>query len=129
MLRLIVLSVLWSATSAISIALTGDRKILSGNLDTPTGLLGMLLNLKFIVAMGLAVVTRLLFVYINSATFQIPSLASSATTVTAFITASSYPVLIATNAWLLHERLSPRQYAGAALILCGIFVVCTSGKT
>ena len=127
MLRLIILSALWSATAAVSIALTGDRKLLAEGTSSPAGAVWMIFNWKFIVAMGLAVFTRVLFIYINSAVVQIPSLASSATTVTAFMTAVSYPVVIATNAWMLGEGLSLRQYLGTALILAGIFVVCTSG--
>jgi len=128
MIRLIVLSALWSATSALSIALTGDRKLLSEGTASAGGALAVMFTWRFIVAMALAFITRVLFIYINGAIAQIPSLASSATTVTAFVTAVSYPIIIATNAWMLGESLSARQYVGATLILAGIWTICTGNR-
>lgn len=122
---LVVYSLLFATVNALSVALTGDRQLLSGNFRSVSGVLGFLLNWRFILAMVLAVVARLLFVAINSATLSIPSLARNATTVASLVSAASYPAIIAMNAYLLNERLTGRQYAATGMILAGIWLACS----
>jgi drug/metabolite transporter (DMT)-like permease len=125
---LVVYSLLFATVNALSVALTGDRKLLSGNFRSVGGILAFLLNWRFILAMSLAVVARLLFVAINSATLSIPSLARNATTVAALVTAASYPAIIAVNGYVLDERLTLRQYAATAMIMAGIWLACTRSQ-
>lgn len=115
-------TLLFATVNALSVALTGDRQLLSGNLRTASGILAFLVNWRFLVAMVLALMARLLFVAINSAALAIPTLSRNATTVAALVTAISYPVIIAMNTLMLNERLNARQYAGTALIMAGIWL-------
>lgn len=88
-------------------------------------MLAFLFNWRFLTAMGLALTARMLFVAINNVILSMPSLANSATTATALITSSSFPVILAVNALMLNERLTLRLYLGTALIMLGIFLACT----
>jgi len=81
------------------------------------------------VAMALALVARVLFIAINSTALSVPWLAQNATTVAALVTSISYPVIIAANAYLLNERLSGRQYVGAALIMTGVMLAFSRGAS
>jgi len=128
MLLLALYALLFATANALSIALTGDRKLLSGDLTSPAGLLAFLVHWRFLGAMALALAARVLFVAINSTALSIPWLAQNATTVAALVTSVSYPVIIAVNAWMLHERLSLRQYAGAALIMTGVLLAFSRGS-
>jgi drug/metabolite transporter (DMT)-like permease len=129
MLALVLYALLFATANALSIALTGDRKLLSGDLTTTSGALALLLHWRFILAMALALTARVLFVAINSTALSIPSLSQSATTVAALVTSVSYPVIIGVNAWMLHERLSVRQYTGAALIIAGVLLAFSRSST
>jgi drug/metabolite transporter (DMT)-like permease len=125
MVLLFIYAGLFSAATALSIVLTGDRQLLSGNLFSLNGLLELAMNWRFIAAMLLSVFTRMLFIVINSTALAIPALASSATSVTTLIGAVSYPVVLFANSWLLNEQISPRQYAGATLIVIGVVLSST----
>jgi drug/metabolite transporter (DMT)-like permease len=127
MLLLVLYTLLFATANALSIALTGDRRLLSGDFTTFAGLMAFLLHWRFLAAMALALVARGLFVAINSATLSLPWLAQNATTVAALVTSISYPVIVAINAYLLNERLSGRQYAGAALIMAGVLLAFSRG--
>jgi hypothetical protein len=129
MLLLVLYSLLFATANALSIALTGDRKLLSGDLTSAAGLLAFLLHWRFLGAMALALVARVLFIAINSTALSVPWLAQNATTVAALVTSISYPVIIAANAYLLNERLSGRQYVGAALIMTGVMLAFSRGAS
>ena len=129
MLLLVLYAVLFATANALSIALTGDRKLLSGAFSSFAGLLAFLVHWRFLSAMALALLARVLFVAINHATLSLPWLAQNATTVAALVTSISYPVIVAVNAYLLNERLSGRQYAGAALIMAGVLLAFSRGAS
>ena len=122
---LVVYTLLFATVNALSVALTGDRQLLSGNFRTVSGILTFLFHWRFVSAMSLAVIARLLFVAINSATLSVPSLARNATTVASLVTAASYPAIIAVNAYMLNERLTFRQYVATGMIMAGIWLACS----
>ncbi len=124
MTQLIALAAAYGIFNAVSIALTGNRALLAGNFFTPRGLLALVTNWRFVLAMLLAVCTRFVFVWMNRSVVFLPGLASSATTVTALVTALSYPVILGVNAVMLGERFSGSQLVGTGLIMTGIYLSC-----
>lgn len=122
MFLLLVLSVAFSIVSAVSIALTGDRSLLSGDLSSARGFASLITHWRFILAMTLALGSRFIFVWINRHAISIPTLSASATTVTALVTALAYPAILVANTVLLRERLSGVQLIGTGLIMTGIFL-------
>jgi hypothetical protein len=104
MLQLILYTILFDLATGFSIALTGDRTLISGNLVNRFW--QILLNWKFILAMVLAVGSRLLFMLINNQMLKMPALAKNSTTLSVFITASSYIFIILLNFFLLNERIT-----------------------
>ena len=121
MIQVILLALLFNLATAFSIALTGDRSIVSG--DLVNKFVQIIFNWKFIVAMGLAVISRLLFMLINNQLLKIPSLAQNSTTITVFITASSYIFIILVNFILLNERITLQQIIGSVIVVIGIIVI------
>jgi len=121
MIQVILLTLLFDLATGFSIALTGDRALLSGNLFNR--FFQIITNWKFLLAMVLAVGSRLLFMLINNQVLKIPSLAKTSTTVTVFITASSYIFIILLNLILLNERLTLQQVIGSIIVVAGIVVI------
>jgi drug/metabolite transporter (DMT)-like permease len=121
MIQVILLTLLFDLTTGFSIALTGDRALLSGNLFNR--FFQILTNWKFLLAMVLAVASRLLFMLINNQLLKIPNLAKTSTTVTVFITASSYIFIILLNFILLNERITLQQIIGSIIVVAGIVVI------
>ena len=121
MIQVILLTLLFDLATGFSIALTGDRALLSGNLFNR--FFQIITNWKFLLAMVLAVGSRLLFMLINNQVLKIPSLAKTSTTVTVFITASSYIFIILLNLIFLNERLTLQQVIGSIIVVAGIVVI------
>lgn len=121
MLKVLLLTILFNLATAISITFTGNRSLISGNIFE--NFWGLIFNWKFIVAMGLAVVSRFLFILINNQLLNIPSLARSSTTITVFITATSYIFIIAANILFLHEQIKAIQFLAIGLILAGVIIL------
>ncbi len=122
--QLVALALVFSVFTALSIALTGNRALLSGNLLSITGLFELATNWRFILSMTLALGCRFIFIFINRTALQIPSLAASSTTVTAVVTALAYPAVLVANAYLLRERFTVMQLVGTALLMTGIVLSC-----
>jgi len=121
MIQVIVISLLYNLVTALSIAFTGDRAIVSG--DILTNIWHILFNWKFILAMFLSILSRFLFIALNNQLLKISSFAGSSTTITAFITASSYIFIILFNYLLLHEQLTLQQFIGSAVVVAGILII------
>jgi len=121
MAQVILFTILFNLATSFSIALTGSRSLISGNLQQ--NLLKILLDWRFIVAMVLAVASRFLFIVINNRLLKIPSLAQNSTTITVFITASSYIFIILINFLMLQERITAQQLIGSVIIVAGIVVM------
>lgn len=106
--------------SAFSIVLLGDRSLISGNLMDPAVIFKILINWKFILAMFLAVVARLSFVFLNNSFLNIPRLANVSTTLTSFVSLLSVVFVVAANYLILQERLNVQQLIGSLVILIGV---------
>jgi drug/metabolite transporter (DMT)-like permease len=121
LIKVIFLTLIFSTTTALSVALTGNRDLISG--DIFRKIPAIIFNLRFIISMLLAVCSRFLFIWINSSLLNIHHLAKNSTTITVFITAISYFFIIVTNSIIFHESLSIKQYSGAAIVIIGILII------
>lgn len=117
-----ILIILYGVFSAASIVFTGNRELISGDLSWKT-VSHLLLDWRFIFAMVLAIGARFTFIYINNTLLKVPELAKNSTTITTFVTASSYIFIIGANLIFLSERLTLQQALGATLVLIGIIVM------
>lgn len=122
MQTILLLIFLYGVFSAASIVITGDRRLISGNL-TGNDFLRLIFDWRFLLAMLLAIGSRFTFVFINNSLLKFPNLANNSTTITTFITASSYIFIIAANFLFLNERLTVQQAVGATLVMIGIIVI------
>jgi len=112
--------IVFSLSSSFSIALLGDRALISGNLLDIHNIIHLILNWKFILAMALAVVSRLSFIMINNSLLKIPRLAGISTTLCTLITSVSLIFILIANYIFLDERLNLQQFIGAIVIIIGI---------
>lgn len=117
-----VLAIVYCLATAASIALLGDKKLIS-NLYNVQNVFALLINWKFILSMSLAVVSRLTFILINNSLLKVPYLAGAATTIAAFITLLSIVFIVIANHYFLNESLNMRQGIGAFIVLAGIFIM------
>ena len=122
MLEVILWTLLFSLSTAVSILLMGSRAIVAGNIDLPR-MAAILVDWRFILGVGFAFISRVCFLLVNNSLLRIPELESGATTITAFITSIALMFVVAANYLFLGERLSPMQIAGAFIILVGIIVM------
>jgi drug/metabolite transporter (DMT)-like permease len=116
-------TIVYSLSTAISITLLGSRDLIGGNLANIKTILNLVISWQFILAMILAIFSRFSFIVLNNLILKVPSLAASATTITALITVISFIFIIASNYLILHERLAPHQLLGAGVIFIGIIVL------
>lgn len=114
-------AILYSVMTSLSIALLGDKELISGKLFQISNFLKLIIHWKFILAMILAVGSRTVFVIINNTLLGLPKYYESATTITAFIAAIAFIFVIITNKFLLDETLSTQQIGGAITIVIGIW--------
>ncbi len=114
---------LFSATTAISIVLLGNRDLISGNLFSFKGIGNLIFNWRFIVSMICALGARFAFIMTNNSLLKIPHLAESSTTITTFITMFSLIVIVIVNMIFLKEKMQIEQGAGAFIILFGIWMM------
>jgi drug/metabolite transporter (DMT)-like permease len=119
---LLLLVVAYCLSNAFSIALLGDKKLLT-NLNSVANVFSLIINWKFILSMTLAILSRILFMLINGTLLKIPYLANSATTITVFITLVSIIFIIVFNHYFLNEALNIRQAIGAIVVLTGVFIL------
>ena len=113
----------YSFAMAFSIALLGDRALISGNLFSFQSVFRLLFHWKFVLSMGMALFARIAFILVNNALLSIPRLAANSTTVTAFVLIVAYIAVIIINGIILKESLSLTQYAGASMIIGGLLVI------
>ena len=119
--KVIVFTLLFCITTSVSVVLTGNRDLISGNLLNR--FFSIVLDWRFILAFVLAILSRLLFIFINNALLSISTLAKNSTTVTVFITSLSYFAILALNIIFLHETMSLKQWGGAVLVIIGIVLL------
>lgn len=113
-------TIIYCFSSAMSIVLVGDRNLISGNLFELSTLVKILFNWKFILAMTLAIFSRISFIFLNNNLLKIPRLASISTTLTTFITLLSLIFIVIANYYFLGEKLNQQQVIGAGIILIGV---------
>ena len=110
-------------TNAISIALLGDRSLISGNMLHIDNIIKLIFNWKFILSMIFAVLTRLSFIMINNALLKIPRLANASTSIAAFATLLSLVFILLANYYFLDEKLNLQQALGAFIVLLGVGIM------
>lgn len=114
---------IFSATTATSIVLLGNRDLISGNLLSLKGIGALIFNWRFIISMLCALGARFAFIMTNNTLLKIPHLAESSTTITTFITMFSLIIIVAANMIFLKEKLNIEQGIGAFIILFGIWMM------
>jgi len=123
MIVILVWIVVYCISSSVSIVLLGDRSLISGNLFNFQNIIQLLFNWKFIIAMALAIFSRLSFIMINNALLKIPKLANISTSLCTLITSVSLIFVLLTNYYFLDEKLSGQQMVGAVTIIAGIAIM------
>ncbi|MBW4889824.1 hypothetical protein KXQ82_08860 [Mucilaginibacter sp. HMF5004] len=114
---------IYCISSSASIALLGDRSLISGDLLNIQNIIRLLLNWKFILAMALAIFSRLSFIMINNGLLKIPRLAGISTTLCTLITSVSLIFILLANYFFLDERLNLQQAAGAIIVIVGLAIM------
>ncbi len=107
-------------STAFSIVLMGDRNLISGNLMNPEAIIKLLFNWKFILAMALAIFSRISFILLNNSFLKVPRLAAISTTLTTFVTLISIIFIVLANSFFLHEKLNTQQMIGGIIMLVGV---------
>ncbi len=121
LLKVALLTLVFCVVTSISIVLTGNRELISG--DIFQRFFKIIFDWRFILAFVLAVVARFTFILINNALLSIPALAKSSTTITVFITSTSYLTTVLLNVLFLHESLTLRQWGGAFFVILGVVLL------
>jgi len=119
----VIWTLVFSIASALSIAMLGDARLISGDLFQARRIVRLALSWQFIVAMVFALISRVTFVFINNSLLAYDQFRANATTITALITAFSYVFILAANYLFWKQSLSVVQGFGALLILLGVFLV------
>lgn len=123
MLSLVFWIVSYSLAMAISIALLGDRTLISGNLFSLQAVIKLIFHWKFLFSMCMALFARVAFIMVNNSFLSIPRLAANSTTVTAFVLVIAYVAVVIVNGIFLKESLNLSQYFGASMIIVGLLVM------
>lgn len=116
-------TIIYCLSTAFSIVLLGDRNLISGNLLSIDSILKLLFNWKFILAMALAIFSRISFILLNNSFLKVPKLASISTTLTTFVTLISLLFIVIANNVFLHEKLNAQQVFGGIIILIGVSIM------
>ena len=114
---------IFSATTATSIVLLGNRDLISGNLFSLKGITNLIFNWRFVISMICAISARFAFIMTNNTLLKIPRLAESSTTITTFITMFSLIVIVVANIIFLKEKMHLDQGIGATIILFGMWMM------
>ncbi len=110
-------------STAFSVAITGKKSIIGGNLLEWKNFISLLFSWEFILSMGLALIARFSFLFLNSAILKIPAYENQATTITTYILSINYVFIFGINYYYLNEVPSLNQYVGVGLIIFGIFFI------
>lgn len=123
MLLILLWVIIYCLANTFSIVLLGDRALISGNLLNVENIVHLIFNWKFILAMLLAVITRVSFIMLNNALLKIPRLAAASTSICTFISLLSLVFIVLANYYFLNEKLNLQQAAGAFIVLLGIAIM------
>lgn len=116
-------TIIYCLCNTFSIVLLGDRSLISGDLFHAENIIRLILSWKFILAMTLAVITRISFIMLNNSLLKIPRLANVSTSICTFITLLSLIFILVANYWFLNEKLNLQQSIGAFIILAGVAIM------
>ena len=105
--------------SIITLGLATDK----GGLDSIQNFLKIILNWYFMVGLALALVSRMLFVTMNSILNRIAETEAAATSITYLLSLTSTILVLLLNWLILKETLSTRQIFGALLVSCGVILL------
>ena len=120
---IVALCVAFGLATAASIALLGDRQLLQGKTLSIESAETLLSDWRLWISLALGVLARVIFVATNVLMLLDVRWSESATTLTAFVTATAYIFVIVFNHILLGEVLSRQQFLGAALVMGGIVLM------
>lgn len=123
MISIVIWTIIYSLLTAVSIALLGDRNLISGDLYKIGSLLKLIIHWKFAAAFILAISARASFVIINNMVLKFPAYEHSATTITAFASSVAFIFVILVNYILLDEKLTLQQSIGAVIVIAGIWLM------
>lgn len=123
MLLFIFWIVIYCIANTGSIVLLGDRSLISGNLLQIDNIIRLIFNWKFMLAMLLAVLTRVSFIMINNSLLKIPRLAGASTSISTFATLLSLIFILIANYYFLNEKLNMQQAIGAFVVLVGVSIM------
>lgn len=123
MLLFIFWIIIYCIANTGSIVLLGDRSLISGNLMQIESIIRLIFNWKFMLAMMLAVLTRVSFIMINNSLLKIPRLASASTSISTFATLLSLIFILIANYYFLNEKLNMQQAIGAFIVLVGVSIM------
>jgi drug/metabolite transporter (DMT)-like permease len=116
-------AIIFSLSTALSIVLLGDRKLISGNILQYKSIVHLIFHGKVILSLIFALISRFAFILMNNSLLKIERFAESSTTITAFISSVSFIFIVITNHIFLNERLDLQQFLAAALIMTGIWIM------
>ncbi|MDX2188982.1 MAG: EamA family transporter [Bacteroidota bacterium] len=117
--------VLFSLSAAGSTTLMGDKDMLAGNLLSKEGILTLIMNWRFYLAIFLAILSRFTFVLMNSELLKIEYTRNNATNITTIVSIASIIVVFFSNYIFLNEWLTSKQFVGSVIILFGVWLVLT----
>lgn len=115
-------TIIFCLCNTFSIVLLGDRSLISGDLLHVDNIVRLILNWKFILAMALAVITRISFIMLNNSLLK-TRLANVSTSICTFITLLSLIFILVANYFFLDEKLNLQQALGAVIVLAGIAIM------
>lgn len=125
MFQICILVILFYLSSSFSMMLMGDRTLIFGNILNFQSLIKIIFFWKFILAMFLAVLSRIFHILTNSAMLKIPSLAQNATTISTFVMLVSFIFVVVVNYIFLGKVLNFKQWMGALVIVFGVYIILT----
>lgn len=125
MFQICILVILFYLSSSFSMMLMGDRTLIFGNILNFQSLIKIIFLWKFILAMFLAVLSRIFHILTNSAMLKIPSLAQNATTISTFVMLVSFIFVVVVNYIFLGKVLNFKQWMGALVIVFGVYIILT----
>ena len=123
MLKVLIISLVFAVSSAASVTLLGDRKLISGDMTKLQWWITVLFSWRFVLAMIFALGARFSFTMMNNALLYVPALSRNATSVATLLTALAYVVIIISNSIFLNERISLQQIVGMGVIIGGVALV------
>ena len=123
MILLFLYVLIFIALSSFSITILGDRAILSSDLSSLNGILGLFVNWKIYLAVVLAILARISFTLINIQLYKIPLTSNNSTNIASLLSNTAIFGVLITNYFFLGEVLTIKQGIGMVFILIGVLFI------